>query len=99
MITKKFTPKRTVCKVTFSFPAEKVSSSVSVVGDFNDWDPKAGEMTLKGDVYTLTVSVKPSNEYKFKYYVDGAHWVNDEAADAYVANEFGTEDSVLIIGK
>lgn len=99
MITKKFTPKRTVCKVTFSFPADKVTSSVAVVGDFNDWDPTAGEMKLKGDDYTLTVSVKPSADYKFKYVVDGSTWLNDEAADAYVANEYGTDDSVLSVGE
>ena len=99
MITKKFTPKRTTCKVTFSFPATSASTSVAVVGDFNNWDPKAGEMKLKGDAYTLTVSVKPNTEAKFKYYVDGANWANDEAADTFVANEFGTEDSVLQVGE
>ncbi|TNE73529.1 glycoside hydrolase [bacterium] len=99
MITKKFTPKRTVCKVTFSIPAEKASASIAVVGDFNNWDPKDGEMSLSGDAYTKTVSLKPAQEYKFKYYVDGANWLNDEAADAYAANEFGTEDSVLVVGE
>lgn len=98
MITKQFTPKRTVCKVTFSLDAEKVTDSVSVVGDFNDWDPKAGEMKKKGDAYTLTVRVKPETDYKFKYYIDGENWEIDESADELVSNEYGTEDSVIKVG-
>jgi 1,4-alpha-glucan branching enzyme len=99
MITKKFTPKRTTCKVTFSYPASKVSTSVAVAGDFNEWNPAAGEMKLKGEEYSVTLSLKPSTDYKFKYVVDGENWENDDAADSYVANEFGTQDSVLSVGE
>ena len=33
--------------------------------------------------------------WRFRYLLDGARWENDWAADDYVANEFGGEDSVV----
>ena len=39
MLLKKFTPKRTVCKVTFTMPVEAVKKQVAIAGDFNDWNP------------------------------------------------------------
>lgn len=98
MITKQFTPKRTVCKVTFKVPADWAQNEVAVVGEFNDWDAKANLLSLKNGSWEATVRLNPSTEYKFRYFVDGERWVNDDAADAYAANEFGTEDSVLKIG-
>ncbi|HMB98338.1 MAG TPA: isoamylase early set domain-containing protein [Balneolaceae bacterium] len=99
MISKEFTPKRTVCKVTFSIPSDWAEKEVTLAGDFNDW--KTGELKLnkKKDRWETLVRLKPENRYRFKYLVDGEKWINDESADAYEANEFGTEDSVVEIGK
>ncbi|MFV1883425.1 MAG: isoamylase early set domain-containing protein [Balneola sp.] len=99
MLEKKFTPKRTVCKVTFSVPSEIVSKKVTLAGDFNDWDPTSLELEKKNGVYETEVRLKPEAEYKFKYLIDGEVWENDYEADAYVPNEFGTEDSLVTIGK
>lgn len=99
MLTKKFTPKRTVCKVTFSVPSEIVTKEVALAGDFNDWDTEATKLTKKNGNFVAEVRLKPETEYKFKYLIDGSTWENDYEADAYVANEFGTEDSVVVVGK
>jgi 1,4-alpha-glucan branching enzyme len=99
MLNKKFTPKRTVCKVTFSIPSEVVTKEVALVGDFNDWDTTSTKLTKKNGEYVAEVRLKPETEYKFKYLIDGETWENDYAADAYVPNEFGTEDSVVVVGK
>lgn len=99
MLSKKFTPKRTVCKVTFSVPAEIVSKEVSLAGDFNNWDPTSSKLEKKKDAWVTELRLKPETSYKFKYLIDGKKWENDYAADAYVPNEFGTEDSVVTIGK
>lgn len=99
MITKEFTPKRTVCKVTLSLPAEWAEKEVAVAGEFNDWEVGPAKLEKKKDAWTTTLRLKPENEYKFKYYIDGERWENDDAADKYVPNEFGTEDSVVSIGK
>jgi len=38
-----------------------------------------------------------NSRHQFRYRVDGERWINDDAADAYVVNEFGTDNSVLEI--
>ena len=43
-IKKQFIKTKPVCKVTFSVEA-KEATSASVVGDFNNWDPKEGELS------------------------------------------------------
>lgn len=98
MLTKKFTPKRTVCKVTFTIPSELVTKEVALVGDFNEWDTEATKLVQNGDVFETELRLKPETEYKFRYLIDGEVWENDHEADGYVPNEFGTDDSVLIIG-
>lgn len=99
MLNKTFTPKRTICKVTFSVPEEWASSEVKLVGDFNDWDTSADQLEKKKGKWVITKRLKPENEYRFKYLIDGQTWENDDAADTYVANDFGTEDSVVETGK
>ncbi|RNC83659.1 MAG: glycoside hydrolase [Balneola sp.] len=99
MLEKKFTPKRTVCKVTFTVPSEIVEKEVSLAGDFNDWDATAIKLEKKNGYYETELRLKPESEYRFKYLIDGETWENDYEADAYVANEFGTEDSLVTIGK
>ena len=97
MISKDYTPKRTVCKVTFSLPADMAASSVALVGDFNNWDTNANKLELKNDQWHTTVRMNPGTEARFRYFIDGQTWANDEQADSFVANEFGTEDSVVKI--
>lgn len=98
MLQKEFTPKRTVCKVTFKVPAEVAEKEVALVGDFNNWDPKADKLKKKNGAWETVVRFKPETEVKFRYFVDGEKWINDDAADAYVPNEYGTEDSFVKIG-
>jgi 1,4-alpha-glucan branching enzyme len=95
MITKQFTPKKTICKVTFKVPADWAKEEVALVGDFNNWDPKANLLEKKNGAWEATVKLDPNAEYKFRYFIDGSKWENDDQADAYVSNEFGTDDSLL----
>ncbi len=98
MISKIFTPKRTTCKVTFNVPGEWAQNEAVVVGDFNNWDPKANRLERKNGIWQTTVRFRPNSEIRFRYFLDGRHWANDEKADAYVANGFGSEDSLIKIG-
>lgn len=99
MINKTFTPKRTVCKVTFKIPAEWAQDSVSLVGDFNKWDTSANKLERKNGYWETTVRMKPESETKFRYFLDDDRWANDDAADSYIENSFGSEDSLVKIGK
>lgn len=97
MIEKKFTPKRTICKVTFRLPADIASEEVILAGDFNDWSTKSNKLEKKGDHWETTLRLAPSTEYRFRYLLDGERWANDEGADGYAPNPFGSEDCILKI--
>jgi len=45
--------------------------------------------------FYASVTIDVSQEYRFRYWLDGENWENDLAADAYAPNNFGTEDSIL----
>ena len=97
MINKKTSPKGTTVRVTFEVPGDIATDSVAVVGDFNEWNPEAGAMKFvkSRKVWSKAISFKPGNTYQFRYFVDGEQWRNDEEADAYVANEYFSENGVL----
>ncbi len=99
MIDKQFTPKRTICRVTFRVPRSWANRKVSLVGDFNEWDPEKHRLQEQEGYWQTLVRLKPDRKYKFKYLLDGEIWQNDDQADDYVINPFGTEDSILEIGQ
>jgi len=99
MIEKEFTPKRTVCRVTFKVPADWAKREVAVVGDFNEWDPGANKMEQKDGFWETLIRLKPNREYKFRYLLDGQRWANDDSADGFVENPYGSDNSVLEIGE
>ncbi len=72
--------------------------SVHVVGTFNDWRP--GTIALQDldhdGVWTATV-VLPTGTYEYMFVVDGERWVPDHLADRLVADDFGRENSVVIV--
>ncbi len=86
------------CRVTFSLPAETGAESVVLCGEFNEWDQKKHPLKRRKDgSFSTTISLEAGNEYRFRYWVDGEHWENDWEADKYLPNEFGSEDSVIIV--
>lgn len=83
--------------VTFRVPPEVRAQEVHVVGDFNEWSRQATPMRPDGDGDGLaaTVDLEAGRRYRFRYLLDGEVWANDWAADDYVANDYGGEDSVV----
>jgi 1,4-alpha-glucan branching enzyme len=99
-LKKQYLKKPRVCKVTFSLPKEAAGSAanVSLVGDFNEWSKETVPMKrLKNGTFTATVTLEPSKEYHFRYFVDGQRWENDWNADKYVPNSHGSDDSVVVV--
>ena len=84
------------CKVTFELPAAVGASEAHVCGEFNEWSPTATPMKPRKDgTLAATVTLEKGRRYRFRYLLDGEQWENDWAADDYVPNEFGGEDSVI----
>ena len=53
-------------------------------------------MTRRKDgSFRPTLELEPGRSYRFRYLLDGGGWENDWAADGYVPNEFGGDDSVV----
>lgn len=94
-ISKQYLKSKPVCKVTFTVPA-KEANSVSVAGEFNEWDTKAIQLKkLKNGTFKGTVDLPKDNRFEFKYVVDG-QWTNESEADGYQWNDFAAaENSVL----
>jgi hypothetical protein len=82
--------------VTFRVPPEAGADSAAILGEFTEW--AAVPMTPGGDgAHELTVELPAGSSYRFRYLLDGARWANDWAADDYVANTYGSDDSVVIV--
>ncbi|MGH9119607.1 MAG: isoamylase early set domain-containing protein [Acidimicrobiales bacterium] len=81
--------------VTFRLPPEVRAGRISVAGDFNDWSADALEMQRDDRGFFAVVTLRSGRAYRFRYLIDGERWENDWAADAYVPNQFGGDDSVI----
>jgi hypothetical protein len=96
MITKSYAKNGQSCRVTFQFAPKRGARSAAVLGEFNDWRPEAHPMERRADgAFHLTLSLPAGRRYRFRYLFDGESWANDEGADSYVLNQFGSEDAVL----
>ncbi|HYH47758.1 MAG TPA: hypothetical protein VEG34_18900 [Thermoanaerobaculia bacterium] len=96
MITKSYAKNGQSCRVTFQLNPESEARSAAVLGDFNDWRPEAHPMErAKDGSFRLTVSLPAGRSYRFRYLFDGESWANDETADSFVLNQFGSQDAIL----
>lgn len=100
MLKKEYTKTGRSCRVTFNLPAEVNAQNACLCGEFNDWDQNSHPMKrAKDGSFSLTISLKPGYQYRFRYLLDGERWENDWAADSYLPNDLGSEDSVVNIEK
>ena len=98
MFEKEYTKTGRSCRVTFTLPAEVGADTASLCGEFNEWDPKANPMKKRKDAsFVVTISLKPGQEYRFRYLIDGERWENDWDADSYQNNPYGTQDSIISV--
>jgi 1,4-alpha-glucan branching enzyme len=82
--------------VVFSLDPRVGAKSAAVCGEWNHWSDNVDLMRRdsKGG-FSLRVTLEAGRTYRFRYLLDGERWENDWAADAYVPNDFGGDDSVL----
>ena len=74
--------------------------SVSLVGDFNDWDPAAMPLREAADAGVWSVTVPLSTgRHQYVFMVDGNRWTLDPAAPRAVEDSFGTPNSVITVGE
>jgi hypothetical protein len=82
-------------RVTFTLESDE---PVSVVGDFNDWDPDAHPLVPAGKGRrSASVLLEPGTEVAFRYLADGGRFFDDPDADRYEDNGRGETHGVLVL--
>jgi hypothetical protein len=98
LLQKNWDPKRGRFDVVFDLPPGLEVERAAVVGDFNDWSDESHLMERTDDGrLEVTIPFDPGTRARFRYRIDGDRWENDWNADDYVSNEFGGEDSLLVV--
>ncbi|MCB0130433.1 MAG: isoamylase early set domain-containing protein [Caldilineaceae bacterium] len=99
MITKEFIERNgaQLVKVTFMLPDSLWAESVCLVGDFNDWDRTTHMLSRnhRGE-WWIDVELDAGRFYQFRYICDNDRWMNDSDADAYIRNNHGSGNSVVV---
>jgi 1,4-alpha-glucan branching enzyme len=68
-------------KVTFVLPMEEPSGRVSVVGEFNNWQPGMHELRKRSNgTRSVSVEVPHGTTLCFRYLGDGGVWFDDPDA-------------------
>ena len=84
-------------KVNFVLPKESAAGEVSVVGDFNGWDPFVHPLKRRSNgTKSVSVTLPVSQRFAFKYLDEDGQWLDDEAAHEYVDNGAGGVNSVVL---
>ena len=69
-------------RVTFALPATEPVGAVSVVGDFNGWDPYAHPLRKRANgVRSAVVTIPAGTTLHFRYLAEGGLWFDDETAE------------------
>jgi hypothetical protein len=73
--------------------------TVALVGDFNAWDNTSTPLTRDSvtGVWSTVVGVPPGR-HVYAYVVDGEKWTLDPRAPKTKDSDYGTEQSVIIVG-
>lgn len=99
-LEKTYLKSKPVCKVKFIAPDAIVNGakSVSLAGEFNDWNPEQIKLRKqKAGHYATTLELEVGNEYQYRYVVDGERWENDWEADKYVPNNLSIDGNSVVV--
>jgi 1,4-alpha-glucan branching enzyme len=82
-------------KVSFILPRDG-AGGVSVVGDFNDWDPLAHPLRpRRNGTRSVVLTLPAGGRYAFRYLADGGRWHDDDAVEAFEPNGVGGFNAIL----
>lgn len=98
-IRKQFLKSKPVCKVTFKIPAQvgQKDRLAHLVADFNNWSTSATPMKrLKNGAFSVTIDLKTSQSYQFRYLLGTSRWENDPDSDDVVPTHFGDSYNSVI---
>jgi hypothetical protein len=88
-LIKKTTPGQDgTVRVTFALPADEPDGAVSVVGNFNDWNPFAHPLRRRANrTRSAAVTVPAGSTLHFRYLAEGGRWFDDETVTVPVGQD------------
>ena len=70
-------------RVTFALPIDEPGGAVSVVGNFNDWNPFTHPLRKRANrTRSAAVTVQAGSTLHFRYLAEGGVWFDDESIPA-----------------
>jgi len=69
---------------------------VAVVGDFNNWDPRATPMRRHGGTWDITLPLRPGR-YRYSFVADDRKYLADPGRPPAGDDDFGTPTSVITV--
>ena len=70
-------------RVTFALPIDEPGGAVSVVGNFNDWNPFSHPLRKRANrTRSAAVTVRSGTTLHFRYLAEGGVWFDDETLSA-----------------
>ncbi|HEX8460546.1 MAG TPA: isoamylase early set domain-containing protein [Segetibacter sp.] len=96
MVQKTYFKTKDYCKVKFSFKVEN-AETVEILGLNSDWENSIVMSKKKDGTFTSEVSLPKNTQHEFKYRVNETEWLNEPEADSQTGNEFGGQNSVIVL--
>jgi 1,4-alpha-glucan branching enzyme len=83
-------------KVSFILPRSTPNGKVSVVGDFNGWDPYAHPLRPRSNgTRSVALTLPSGRRYAFRYLGEDGRWHDDEAVATFEPNGMGGANGIL----
>ena len=83
-------------KLTFVVPLDVLDAPISVVGDFNDWDPYATPLRRRSNgTRSAAVELPAGERVEFLYLADGGRWLTEDDADELRVTDDGSVNCVV----
>jgi hypothetical protein len=73
-------------RITFRLTNDEPAGPVSVVGDFNSWEPGRHELIQRRNGSRSVSVVLAPGEHRFRYLASNGVWLDDESADVVDAH-------------
>jgi serine protease AprX len=74
------------------------AESVSLAGNFNDWDAARSPLTRDATgLWEVVIEAPEPGRYQYKFLVNGERWLEDPTNGMKVADNYGGLNSVLVI--
>ncbi len=85
---------RQTAKVALTLEAP-AAAEVAVVGDWNDWNPRAQLMTRHDGKWEIVLQLTRGRSYQYQFLIDGKTWIADPNNLVRVDNGFGGMNSLI----